>query len=192
MRPGRRLLTVTLRSATSRHTPARKAVSPARAPEERSRPAIGVSTDSEVMLTMRPKPRAAMPSITAVISSIGVTMFWTTPAMIFSRSSSRKSRRGGPPLLLTRMSGSGQAASSSACTSGMLTSPTTGVDRDAEAVGDVGRGQRRARPRSRPLRTRSHAVLGERHGAAAPEPAARRADDRLPAGNSEIQDPPPL
>ena len=115
---------------------------------------IGASTEEDVILTMRPKPRAAMPSITAVISSIGVTMFWTTPAMIFSRSSSRKPRRGGPPLLLTRMSGSGQAASSSACTSGRLTSPITGVTEtpNRSAMSDAVRSSAAA---SRPLSTRS-------------------------------------
>ena len=45
---------VTLEAATERATPARKAVRPARAPEERSRPASGILTEPEVMLTMRP------------------------------------------------------------------------------------------------------------------------------------------
>ncbi len=39
--PGRMLLMVTFRSATVRATPARNAVSPARAPEDRSSPGIG-------------------------------------------------------------------------------------------------------------------------------------------------------
>ena len=46
---------VTFLSATVRATPARKAVSPARAPDDRSRPASGAFTAPEVMLTMRPK-----------------------------------------------------------------------------------------------------------------------------------------
>ena len=37
-----------------RATPARNAVSPARAPEERSSPTSGIFTEPEVMLTMRP------------------------------------------------------------------------------------------------------------------------------------------
>src|SRR5918997_1651708 len=97
MKPGSRLLTVTLACATDRSTPARKAVSPARAPEERSRPGIGIFTETEVMLTMRPKRRAAMPSTARWISSIGVAMLATTPARMAARSSSRKSRKGGPP-----------------------------------------------------------------------------------------------
>ena len=48
-------------SATLRLTPCRNAVSPARAPEERSSPGIGIFTENEVMLTMRPKPFAFMP-----------------------------------------------------------------------------------------------------------------------------------
>ena len=43
------LLIVTLAWATERDTPARKAVSPARAPLERSRPSTGMRTDTEVM-----------------------------------------------------------------------------------------------------------------------------------------------
>src|SRR5581483_6231374 len=55
--PGRILLMVTLRSATLRATPARKAVRPARAPEDKSRPASGIFTEPEVMLTILPKLR---------------------------------------------------------------------------------------------------------------------------------------
>src|SRR5262249_58223157 len=49
--PGRRKLMVTFEAATERATPARKAVKPARAPEERSRPESGIFTEPEVMLT---------------------------------------------------------------------------------------------------------------------------------------------
>ena len=90
--------------------PATKALSPARAPLERSRPGTGIFTETEVMLTMRPKPRSAMPSTTWPIISTGVAMFITTPCRNAGRSISRKSLRGGPPLLLTRMSGSGTAS----------------------------------------------------------------------------------
>ena len=123
--PGSRPLIVTFRPATVRETPARKAVRPARAPEERSSPTIGMYTESEVTLTIRPKPRSAIPSTVACISSSGVTMFCVTPASIASRSSSRKSRRGGPPLLLIRISGSGQASSRARCPSGVETSAAT-------------------------------------------------------------------
>ena len=45
---------VTFEAATERATPARNAVRPARAPDDRSRPASGIFTEPEVMLTMRP------------------------------------------------------------------------------------------------------------------------------------------
>jgi hypothetical protein len=45
---------VTFDTATLRATPAKNAVRPARAPDDRSRPPIGAFTDPEVMLTMRP------------------------------------------------------------------------------------------------------------------------------------------
>ena len=52
--PGSRKLMVTLCWATERATPARNAVRPARAPDDRSRPTSGIFTEPEVMLTMRP------------------------------------------------------------------------------------------------------------------------------------------
>src|SRR3954447_26782612 len=52
--PGSRKLMVTLCCATERAMPARNAVSPARAPDDRSRPTSGIFTEPEVMLTMRP------------------------------------------------------------------------------------------------------------------------------------------
>ena len=55
--PGSRKLIVTLCGATERATPARNAVSPARAPDDRSRPTSGIFTEPEVMLTMRPNFR---------------------------------------------------------------------------------------------------------------------------------------
>ncbi len=125
--PGRRKLIVTFLSATVRATPARNAVKPARAPEERSRPGRGAFTDDDVMLTMRPNLRAAMPSMVFWISSIATIMLPTTPSIICWRVSSRKSFSGGPPLLLTRMSGSAQAAKSCFWPSGVATSAITGV-----------------------------------------------------------------
>ena len=109
--PGRMKLIVTLSAATPRATPARNAVSPARAPDDRSRPASGIFTVPEVMLTIRPNLRRTIGSMTFCVSSIAVTMFATTPSSICSRVSPRKSRSGGPLLLFTRMSGSGHAAS---------------------------------------------------------------------------------
>ena len=54
-------------------------------------------------------------------------MLAVTPSSICWRVSSRKSRGGGPALLLTRMSGSGAAANSAACPSGVATSAATAV-----------------------------------------------------------------
>ena len=61
--PGRIELMVTFLSATVRATPATNAVRPARAPDDRSRPAIGAFTAPEVMLTMRPNLRCIIGSI---------------------------------------------------------------------------------------------------------------------------------
>src|SRR6185437_7677841 len=100
---------------------------PARAPDDRSRPASGIFTEPDVMLTMRPNLRRLIGSITFWISSIATTMLATTPSIICWRVSSRKSRNGGPALLLIRMSGSGQAASSAFWPSGAATSAVTGM-----------------------------------------------------------------
>ena len=116
-------------------------------------------------------------------------MFWTTPARIFSRSSSRKSRRGGPPLLLTRMSGAGQAASSAAWPSGVLTSAATAFTSTLKRAGDLGGGCVECLPVTA-IDDDIAAGFGERECAAAAEPAARCADDRLPAGDAEIQERP--
>ena len=75
---------------------------------------IGAFTAPEVMLTTRPKPRAAIASTVALISSIGVSMLASSALIQASRSQSRKSPGGGPPALLTRMSTCGQAASAAA------------------------------------------------------------------------------
>ena len=55
---------VTLLWATLRATPATNAVSPARAPLERSSPASGIFTLTEVILTILPKARACIESMT--------------------------------------------------------------------------------------------------------------------------------
>jgi hypothetical protein len=109
--PGSRLLIVTLCSTVLRATPATKPVRPLRAPLDSPRMSIGAFTELDVMLTMRPKRRAIMPSTVALISSIGVSMFASIAAIQSSRVHSRKSPGGGPPALLTRMSTCGQAAS---------------------------------------------------------------------------------
>src|SRR6478609_10385397 len=125
--PGRRKLMVTLEAATARATPAMKAVKPARAPDERSRPASGIFTEPEVMLTMRPNFLASMGSMTFWVSSTATTILAITPSIICARVSWRKSRNAGPALLFTRMSGSGQARSSAAWPSAVATSACTAV-----------------------------------------------------------------
>ena len=74
---------------------------------------------------MRPKPRSAMPSTTALMSSIGVSMFASSALIHASRSQSRKSPGGGPPALLTRMSTCGHAARAAARPAGVVMSPAT-------------------------------------------------------------------
>src|SRR5207249_2118044 len=112
--PGRRLLIVTLWATVLRASPATNPVSPARAPFESPRMSIGCFTALDVMLTMRPKRRAIMPSTVALMRRIGVIMFASTARIHVSRSQSRKSPGGGPPALLTRMSGAGHAVRSEA------------------------------------------------------------------------------
>ena len=119
------------------------------------------------------------------ISSTGTIMLPTTPSIIFWRSSSRKSRNGGPALLAIRMSGSGQAANSAAWPSLVATSAATAMHLGAGRFADIGRGG--VKPlRIAPVDHDLAAGFGEPHGAGAPEPAARGADDGLAAGNSEI------
>ena len=79
-------------------------MSPLRAPLDRPRISIGAFTALEVMLTMRPKPREAMPSTVVWISAIGVSMLASTALIQASRSQSRKLPVGGPPALVTMMS----------------------------------------------------------------------------------------
>ena len=79
------------------------------------------------MLTMRPNFRSIMPSTTALIRKIGVSMLASTALIQSSRFQSRKSPRGGPPALFTRMSGFGQAASTAARPASVVMSPGTAV-----------------------------------------------------------------
>ena len=103
--PGSRLFSVTpWRATLPRATPATKPVRPLRAPLDRPRMSIGALTALEVMFTTRPKPRAAMPSTVARMSSMGVSMFASSARSQASRSQSRKSPVGGPPALVTTMS----------------------------------------------------------------------------------------
>ena len=125
--PGIRLLSVTFLDASlgCRAKPAMKPVNPDRAPLLKPRVSIGAFTAADVMLTTRPKPRAAMPSTVDLISSMGVSMLASSALIHASRSQSRKSPGGGPPALLTRMSTCGQAASAAARPPTVVMSPAT-------------------------------------------------------------------
>ncbi len=90
---------------------------------------MGDFTETDVMLTMRPKRLVIMPSTVALIRKIGVSMLASSARSHASRSHSRKSPGGGPPALLTRMSGLGHAWSSAARTASVVTSPATVVTR---------------------------------------------------------------
>src|ERR1700756_3567929 len=125
--PGNRPLIVTLYLATCRAIPAQNAVRPARAPLLMPRLAIGDLTEPEVMLTMRPNLRSHIPSTTALISMIGVSMLALTAFCQSSTDHSRKSPCGGPPQLLTRMSGFGQAARAATRPASVEMSPGTAV-----------------------------------------------------------------
>ena len=143
------------------------------------------------MLTIRPKPRAAMPSITArdqldrrhhVLDDAGDDLL----AVELAEAAPRRAA-----IVVdedVRVGTGGEQLGLHFRRAHVADHRRHG---DAEAVGDVGRGQVE-RGRVAAVEDEIDAVLGERDGAAATEPAARRADDCLPAGNSEIQDPPPL
>ena len=97
-----------------RDTPATKPVRPLRAPLDRPSVSMGDLTALLVMLMMRPKPRSAMPSTVALISSIGVSILASMARSQASRSQLRKSPGGGPPALVTTMSKSRRVANTAA------------------------------------------------------------------------------
>jgi hypothetical protein len=123
------LLIVTLCFATLRATPATKPVSPLRAPFDSPSASIGAFTAADVMLTMRPKRRAIIESIVALMSSIGIRMLASSARIHASRSKSRESPGGGPPALLTRMSGAGHALIAAARPAGVVMSQATHATR---------------------------------------------------------------
>ena len=106
-----------------RQTPAQKAVRPALAPLDKSKPETGIFTETEVIFSIRPKPLSTIPSTNFCISSIGEIIFHVTPVSIESRSSSLKSLNGGPPAFVINMSGSGHLAASALCPSWLVISP---------------------------------------------------------------------
>ena len=183
--PGSMKLMVTLEAATERATPARNAVSPARAPDDRSRPTSGIFTEPEVMLTMRPNFLATIGSIAFWISSIATIMLPMTPSIIFCRSSSRKSRNGGPALLFDQNVGlrAGGEQRLLAFRRGDIGHHRR--DLGAGRLVQFGRGGGEAIF----VEAVDHhlaAGFGEAVSAGAAEPAARRADDRLAARNPKV------
>ena len=108
-----------------RDTPATNPVRPLRAPFDRPRMSMGDFTALDVMLTMRPKPRAAIPSTVALMSSMGVSMLASTALIQASRSQSRKSPGGGPPALVTTMSKSRRTANTAARPASVVISAAT-------------------------------------------------------------------
>jgi hypothetical protein len=125
-RSGNRLLIVTLSAATSKDSPFSAAVSPALAALERAIPGRGVVTIAEVMLTMRPKWRARIPSTTAAVRSTAAMRLPSRAASHVAWSKELNGPGEGPALLLIRMSGSGHAWSRAVRPSGVVTSAQTG------------------------------------------------------------------
>src|SRR5690606_8361028 len=125
MRSGSRLLMVTLSRTTSLDMAFEKAVRPAREAVESPSISFGDFTMADVMLTMRPKPRSRLPTTTAWISKMPLSMLLSTAALHVAWSHCPASPGAGPPLLVTKMSGDGQAASSAARPASVPTSPMT-------------------------------------------------------------------
>ena len=118
-----------------------------------------------------------MPSTTARISSIGVSMLARSAASQASSPQSRKSPGGGPPALLTRMSASGHGGQHGGAALRRRDVGRDGGHRHAVPVADL-RGRRLQRLAAAGIDDQRHAVLGQRHGAGTAQPLARRADDR--------------
>jgi hypothetical protein len=79
------------------------------------------------MLTMRPKPRAIMPSTVSRIISMWHSIMVSSASIQSSRVQLRKSPGRRPSALLTRISGAGHAAITAARPCGVVTSAATGV-----------------------------------------------------------------
>ena len=88
---------------------------------------LGDFTIAEEMATMRPNRRCCMPSMTRCTNSSGDTIVRCKVSAHSAASMSANAVGGGPSPLSSTMSGSGHAASSASCTSGVVESPTTGV-----------------------------------------------------------------
>ena len=173
--PGSRLLMVTLEPATLlRATPATKPVRPLRAPLLRPSTSIGALTAPEVMFTMRPNPRSAMPSTVLLISAIGVSMLASSALIQCSRSQSRKSPGGGPPALVTTMSncvpGPPLAANTAARPCAVVMSAATASTLDACAPGKARSPSAAACSTSAPRATTSTCTPSRTSACAQPRP----------------------
>ena len=128
--PGSRKLIVTLACATDRATPARKPVSPARAPLDRSSPGSGIFTDAGGDVDDPAEPAVDHPVDDQLHEPDRGGHVRASPR---ARSGvvvdSRKSRGGGPPLLLTRMSTSAPPRRARSGPSRVPRSAATGMTR---------------------------------------------------------------
>ena len=106
--PGSRLLMVTLRATVCRASPPAKPTRPERAPFDRPSSSCGIFTLRETMLTMRPKPRAIMPSTVSRIISMGPSIMVSSAAIQSSPRPVAEIAGRRPSALLSRMSGAGR------------------------------------------------------------------------------------
>ncbi len=178
---------VTLAAATLRATPAKNAVNPARAPEDRSRPAIGAFTEPDVILTIRPNFLAIIGSIDFLrqldrhdhVGDDAVDELWPVelaevakrrPAVVVDQNV--RLRAGVEQRLLA-------VGAATSATTGMILAPVVLLK-----LGGGGHKPLAVAAVDHDLAAR----LRQRLGAGPAEPAARRTHDRLAAGNSQIHD----
>ncbi len=186
--PGSMLLMVTLRAAVCRARPAAKLTSPARAPFDRPSSVCGTFTLRETMLTMRPKPRAIMPSTVSRIISIGPSIMSSSAAIQSSRDQSRKSPGSGPCELLIRISGCGQACDGGGAAGRRGEVAGNGRDLDAGCLRNLGAGAFE-RVAGAGNNGQIDAFARQRKSAGFAEPAARAAHQRGLALDAEVQVP---
>ena len=105
---GKRLLIVTLSTATCLEIPLEKAVKPALAEVERPIKGCGDLTIAEVILMILPNFLSCIPGNNDLMSIIADKRFDSRASSHWSFSISRKFPGGGPPLLLIKISASGQ------------------------------------------------------------------------------------
>ena len=131
---------MTLRAAVCRARPPAKPTRPERAPFDSPSSACGTFTLRDTMLTMRPNPRAVMPSTVSRIISIGPSIMSSRAAIQSSRDQSRKLPGSGPCELFTRISGAAQAPTAAARPCGVVRSAATGDNLHAGRLRNFGAG----------------------------------------------------